>query len=447
MLQFSAEYLSRRAVLRTSAMMGAGAAAATLPFASTAFAQGIAEEDAQARWPSVAAFMRGYVDREMVSGMVATMGFGQDAPDILSAGTRTFDGSGAAGPDSIYRIYSMTKPITGLATVMLIDDGLLSLDQPLADIIPAFANMQVQKQYDGPITRDNLEPARRPITIRHLLTHTAGLGYSIIQQGPINAAYRQRGIVPGQISNMAIAQEIFGGRPAASLADFAEGLAQLPLVYQPGERWSYSVSLDLLGRVIEIVSGQQFDAFLQDRILGPCGMTSTGFQVKRGDADRLTGNYFVMAGIPIPIDLPRSSVYLHKPAFPFGGAGLVSTGRDYDRFLQMLAGYGEIEGKRVASETAVRLATSNLFPETLASNGGFETGGRSFGFGAGGLVGTGDTEGLFGWFGAAGTVGLVNMKWGLRHNLMTQYMPAETYQVQQQFPLMVAQDAAGLMLS
>lgn len=437
----SAEFLSRRAVLRSSAMLGAGAAASTLPFVSPAFAQGVP----QARWPAVASFVRGFVNQGKVAGMVATMGFGQNPADTIAAGTRTFGGSGAAGPDTIYRIYSMTKPITGLATVMLIDDGVLSLDQPLADIIPAFANMQVQKRYDGPITRDNLEPTARPITIRHLLTHTAGLGYSIIQQGPINAAYRQRGIVPGQISNMAIAQELFGGTPASSLAEFADGLAQLPLVYQPGERWSYSVSLDLLGRVIEVVSGQKFDAFLQDRILSPCGMTSTGFRVPRRDIDRLSGNYFIMGGVPIPVDLPRSSVFLDEPAFPFGGAGLVSTGRDYDRFLQMLAGWGEIEGTRVASEAAVRMASSNLFPETLAADGGFSNGGRSFGFGAGGLVGTGEAEGLFGWFGAAGTSGLVNLKWGLRHNLMTQYMPAETYEAQQRFPLVVAQDAMGMM--
>ncbi|WP_338243910.1 serine hydrolase domain-containing protein [Aurantiacibacter hainanensis] len=437
----AAAFLTRRAVLRGSAVMGAGAALAALPFASTAFAQ----QSAAARWPSVARFVNGYVDREIVSCMVATMGFGQQEPDIISAGTRTFAGDGAAGPDSLFRIYSMTKPITGLATVMCIDDGLLSLDQPLADIVPGFANMQVQKRYDGPITRDNLEPAVRPITIRHLLTHTAGLGYSIIQQGPINQAYRQRGIVPGQVSRMAIAQEIFGGRPASSLAEFAEGLSQLPLVYQPGTRWSYSVSLDLLGHVIEVVTGQDFARFLQSRIFEPCGMTSTGFRVDRDDVNRLTANYFLMGGLPIPVDMPRSSVFLDEPAFPFGGAGLVSSGRDYDRFLQMLAGRGEIEGRRVASEAAVEMATSNLFPDTLVQGGGFDSNGRQFGFGAGGLVGTGDTEGLFGWFGAAGTAGLVNMKHGLRHNLMTQYMPADAYDVQSDFPQVVARDAMQML--
>lgn len=440
MLQYASQkFVTRRAMLRTSAMLGAGALASSVPV--------FAREGAASRWPNVANFVNGYVDREIVACMVARMGFGQSEADTIAAGARTFGGRGGVDENTLFRIYSMTKPITGLATVMCIDDGLIALDQPLADILPAFSNMQVQRQYDGPITRDNLEPARRQITIRHLLTHTAGLGYSIIQQGPIKAAYRANGIVPGRISNMAIAQEIFGGSPARSLADFADGLAELPLVYQPGERWSYSVSLDLLGRVIEVATGQRFDAFLQDRIFTPCGMTSTGFRVPRRDVNRFTGNYFLLGGLPVPIDLPNSSVYLDEPAFPFGGAGLVSSARDYDRFLQMLAGWGEIEGTRVASEEAVRLATSDLFPDTLASNGGFSTNGRSFGFGAGGLVGRGDSEGLFGWFGAAGTVGLVNMQWGLRHSLMTQYMPADSYEVQGEFPLLVARDAMRMLPS
>ncbi|RIV89283.1 serine hydrolase domain-containing protein [Aurantiacibacter zhengii] len=438
--QSVSQSVSRRTMLRSSAMIGVGAAAATLPFSGPAFAR----ESAAVRWPTVANLVRGYVERDIVPCMVARIGLGQGEADTIAAGTRTFGGSGGVDEDTLFRIYSMTKPITGLATVMLIDDGLLELDQPLADVLPAFANMQVQRQYDGPITRDNLEPAVRPITIRHLLTHTAGLGYTIVQNGPINAAYRANGIVPGKVSNMALAQEIFGGAPAPSLADFADGLAELPLVYQPGTRWSYSVGLDLLGRVIEVASGQDFASFLEDRIFTPCGMTSTGFRVKREDVQRFTGNYFLLGGIPVPIDLPSSSVYLDEPAFPFGGAGLVSSARDYDRFLQMLAGRGVIEDTQVTSAAAVDLATSDLFPETLASNGRFQRNGRSFGFGAGGLVGTGETEGLFGWFGAAGTVGLVNKRWGLRHTLMTQYMPVDAYDVQGDFPLAVANDMARL---
>ena len=428
-------------MLRGSAALGAGAVLTASPFASLAFAQA----DPAAEWPQVAHLVRWNVEQRRVAGVVAAMGWQQRDPQFISAGKRTFDGNDAAGPDTLWRIYSMTKPVTGIATMLCVEDGLLELDQPLHDILPAFRNMQVQKRYDGPITADNLEPATRDITIRHLLTHTSGLGYSIIQNGPIKQAYGRAGLVPFSVSRMALAQDLMGGTPTDSLADFADGLAEMPLVYQPGTRWSYSVGLDLLGRVIEVVSGQSFDDFLQRRIFAPCGMDSTFFRVPRSQASRLAANYFVMGGLPLPIDLPGSSVFLDEPAFPFGGAGLVSSARDYDRFLQMLAGWGTIDGTQVMAEATARLAMSDLFPDTLAADGGFTRGSRRFGFGAGGLVGNGEAAGLFGWFGAAGTVGLVNTNVGLRQTLMTQYMPAEEYDLQQLFAERASQDAARIL--
>ena len=429
--------LSRRSLMRCGAMLGAGALAGGLPFGQAANAQ-----STSAQWPRVARLLSDFVASGRSPNAVVALGWGQNPPEYMGQGDTTFTSGVRANADSLYRIYSMTKPITGMATMMLIDEGLLSLDQPLAEVLPAFANMQVQKAYDGPITPDNLEPAERPITIRHLLTHTAGLGYSIVQQGPLAQAYAENGLNPAQVSRL----EVPGGLnspPALSLEVFADRLATMPLVYQPGTHWSYSVGLDLLGRVIEVVSGMSFDAFLQERIFGPCDMSSTWFQVPESEKERLTANYFVLEGQPLPVDLPESSVYLDKPAFPFGGAGLVSSPRDYDRFLMMLAGFGEIEGQRVMSEPAVRVATSNLFPDTLAPDGGFSSGDRVFGFGAGGMVGLGDAAGLFGWFGAAGTAGLVNLKAGLRQTFMTQYMPADM-DMQTAFPLAVAADAAAM---
>ena len=381
--------------------------------------------------------IEGYVSSRQVAGMVAAIGWGQAAPTFISRGKLAFDAAAPGGPDSLYRIYSMTKPITGMAAMILIDEGKLKLDQPLADILPAFAEMQVQRRADGPITPDNLIPAERPITIRHLLTHTAGLGYTIIQKGPLAEAYLREGLVPVSVSRL---QAIpgFGGVKAPSLKAFADRLAKLPLVYQPGTKWSYSVSLDLLGRVIEVASGQPFDTFLKSRILEPCGMKDTFFTVPAADARRLATSYYDLFGIPVPLDPGATSIYLQPPAFPFGGAGLVSTARDYDRFLQMLAGWGRLGTKRVMSEAAVRLGTSDLMPQTLAPGGGFRGG---FGFGAGGLVGKGEAEGLYGWFGAASTAGLVNMKWGLRHTLMTQLVSAEAEVLQKRFPTVVATDA------
>lgn len=430
---------SRRDMLRSTALLGAGAAVSALPFSQSAIAQ------ASADWPRVDALINSYVAGGRVANMVAGLGLGSDTPQFLGSGETSFSSGLAVGPDTLYRIYSMTKPITGMAVMMCIDDGLLSLDQPIAEIIPAFANMQVQKEYDGAITSDNLEPAARPITVRHCLTHTAGLGYGIVQQGPISEYFNANGLVPGQVSRLET-PGAFRGTPAPSLEAFAGQLAAAPLVLQPGTRWSYSVGLDLLGRVIEVVTGQAFDAFLHERIFAPCGMDSTFFRVPESEKARLTANYFVIDGNLVPIDLPASSIYLDEPAFPFGGAGLVSTSRDYDRFLLMLAGNGNLDGVQVMSEPAVRLGTSDLFPDTLDADGGFTFGELAFGFGAGGLVGRGDADGLFGWFGAAATVGLVNLKWGLRHNLMTQYMPSDTYPIYSEFPVAAGTDALALIL-
>ncbi len=425
-------YLSRRQLLRGTAALGAGAFLSGLPL-SRALAQ--AEN-----WPRVEQMIRSYVGEGKVANMVAALGWRDAAPEVLALGDTTLTSAVPAGADTLYRVYSMSKPITGMGAMLCIEDGLLALDQPIAEILPAFGEMQVQKVADGPITEDNLEPAERPITVRHCLTHTAGLGYTIVQQGPLNQAYNDLGIAAGQI-NRAGGFGSFSGTIAPSLEAFADNLATLPLVYQPGTHWSYSVALDLLGRVIEVVSGKSFDAFLKERIFDPCGMDSTSFRVAPEDVERFTANYFVIDGELVPVDVPGSSVFEDEPPFPFGGAGIISSARDYDRFLTMLAGGGVIDGTRVMEQASVRLATSNILPDTMTAEGAFTFGDRAFGYGAGGLVGQGDTEGLFGWFGAAGTCGLVNLRFGLRHCLMTQYMPAETYPVYGQFPLAVANDA------
>lgn len=428
---FSAE-LTRRGVLFNSALLGAGAAIGALPWgAGRARAQDIA-----AQWPTVTAMLDKYVSTQKLAGMTAAIGWGSRDPGFISRGKEGIDDPDACGPDSLFRIYSMTKPITGMAAMLLIDEGRLGLDQPLADLLPKFARMQVQVTPDGSIT--DLKPARTAITIRQLLTHSAGLGYSIIQKGPIKAAYEAEGLIPGQVSRMTL-PGLDRGKPVGSLALFADRLAEMPLVYEPGTTWSYSVGLDLLGRVIEVASGKPFDMFLNERIFGPTGMTSTYFQVPASEEHRLTGNYSPQMGMLLPIDPPKSSIYLDKPAFPFGGAGLVSSPRDYDRFLEMLAGYGKIGGKRVMSELAVRVGTSNLLPETVSTAGTMAAGA---GFGAGGRVGLGSDAGTYGWGGAAGTVAFVNLKYGLRASLYAQYMPSDAYPIHTEFPKAVQADLA-----
>ncbi|MDD3799778.1 MAG: serine hydrolase [Novosphingobium sp.] len=416
--------MSRRAFIGGGAALGAWQAFA--PYSALAQA---------APWPGVTRYTDGYVRSGKLAGAVAAMGWGQDALDVIARGQRTLEGAPVDG-DSLFRIYSMTKPVTGMAAMMLVDEGLLELDQPLAEILPKYQDMRVQRVPDGSIT--DLVPAERPITIRHLLTHTSGLGYSIVQEGPIKAAYVQAGLVPGRISRLPIA-ELFGARNTTlTLARFADRLAAMPLVYQPGTKWSYSVGLDLMGRVIEVVSGRPFDVFLQERLFDPLGMTSTFFRVPPDQVRRLTTNYGVLGGVLLPLDPAGASVFLSQPAFPFGGSGLVSSPRDYDRFLRMLLGFGKFEGKRVMAEQAVRTGTSNLLPQGIGTAGTFANGG---GFGAGGRVGLGREAGTFGWAGAAGTIAFADLKRGWRGGYYTQYMPATAYPIQKEFPEVAMKDA------
>lgn len=423
--------VSRRSVMRGGAWLTAGAAATTLPLSTGVFAR-----QGTASWHKVRSTVADYVDSGKVANMVAAMGWGQGELEIINSGTLQLDGLTKADGDSLYRIYSMTKPITGMATMMLIEDGAFTLDTPLADILPAYANMKVQKEYDGGIGADNLEPARTQITIRHLLTHTAGLGYGIVQKGPITKAYEEKGLIPGQVSRFPI-PGLSRAKPVDSLEKFADGLAELPLVLQPGSKWSYSVSLDLLGRVIEVVSGKPFDTFLQERLFKPAGMTSTWFKVPQSEVGRLTTNYGVLNGLLLPIDPAGASIYLDEPAFPFGGAGLVSSPNDYDRFLRMLVGKGTIDEVEVMKPDTVRVATSDMLPEGAVLAGTWVAGQK---FGAGGRV----TGTAYGWGGAAGTAAFADLQSGLRAALFTQYMPSEAYTIQREFPELVLADLAAM---
>jgi CubicO group peptidase (beta-lactamase class C family) len=400
-----------------------------------------------APWPNLDALVHRYVDARKVSGMVVALGFAERDPAIIAAGVDSFTAPRRSDADSIYRIYSMTKPITGMAAMMLIDEGKLGLDQPLYEILPAFKTMKVQKVYDGPITADNLEPAVRPITIRMLLTHTSGLGYGIVQSGPIAKAYQERGVVPGLVTRLQTLP-VFRGTAVPSLKLFADRLAEFPLVYQPGTRWSYSMGADLMGRVIEVVSGQKFDDFLQHRLLDPLGMGDTHFQVPRSDAERMTTSYYLADGTLIPIDLGSDSVFMDRPPFPFGGSGLASTPRDYDKFLHMLAGHGSFDGREVMSASAVAMGTSNLLPDTVQQKPdrqGLDLDLDKYGFGAFGRVGKGSRASIYGWAGAAGTIGFVDTRTGLRAGLYTQYMPSGAYPLLDEFPAAILADIPTLL--
>jgi CubicO group peptidase (beta-lactamase class C family) len=390
--------------------------------------------DAPRAYPAVQPLFEGYVQAKKMPGIVGAFGEGAAPPTFVAAGAIADDpGAAKATPDTLWRVYSMTKPITGMAAMMLIEDGKLRLDQPIGELIPAFRTMRV---LTDPANSLASRPASTPITVRHLLTHTAGLGYSIVTKGPLLKEYERLGILPFT-TNAQVETTLAGVRPK-SLAEFADRVATLPLIAEPGTVWSYSIGLDLLGRVIEVASGMSFEDFLQRRMFGPLGMRSTYWTVPQTEAGRLATAYAWAGEARIPIDPGATSAYLKPPAFPYGGAGLVMSTRDYDRFLAMLANGGTVDGVRVMKPETVRLGMSNLLPNGVTFSGVAETTGGTpgggMGFGAGGSVTLRDTpgglsKGTYGWGGAAGTKAFVDPVRKLRATVMVNYIPSEKWPV------------------
>ncbi len=404
----------------------------------------LAGSPARALWqtpayPGLRAFIDGYVSSRRLPGAIAAVGRGSAALELIAAGTIAADSRRAVDGDTLWRLYSQTKPVTGIAAMILIDERRMALDQPIASILPAFADTRVLARPDAPL--DETVAMATPLTVRHLLTHTGGLGYGLGRGNAVDRAWQERGLTPGQVSKLPL-PGFPPGRTLGPLDRWADAVAQLPLIGQPGVAWRYSAGLDLLGRVIEVVSGQPFDAFLKQRIFDPLGMASTSFTVATADVPRFATNYAPIGGALLPIDPAAASIYLDAPSFPFGGAGLVSSANDYDRFLAMLLGEGALGGTRILSPESARLAMSNLLPEGVDTAGTFVAG---QGFGAGGRVSLPSSPGgagLFGWGGAAGTIGFVHRGIGLRFGGYANYMPAEAYDFQRRIGELAIADVA-----
>ena len=354
-----------------------------------------------------------------VPGIVIVTGIGDALPQTIAEGRIAIEPDAPrADADSLWRVYSMTKPITGIAAMILVEEGKLGLDQPISDFIPAFKDMKVLVDPAKDLTS---RPATRPITVRNLLTHTAGLGYSIVTKGPLLDEYNRLGINPAQV-NALMEPGMRAARPA-SLEEFANRVATLPLIADPGAKWSYSIGLDVLGRVIEVAGGMPFDQFVDTRIFAPLKMRDSYWTVPQAKARILATNYMAPG---IAADLGATSVWLRPPSFPYGGAGLVMSARDYDRFLRMLLNGGTLEGARVLKPETVKLAMSDLLPSsvdrsTLAHM--TADSGAPMGFGAGGSVYLADKpggpgRGTYGWAGAAGSIGWVDPVHKLRATMM-----------------------------
>ncbi|MEH3045646.1 serine hydrolase domain-containing protein [Sphingomonas adhaesiva] len=391
--------------------------------------------------PATQALFDGYVAQKRVPGIVGAFGVGDWPTAFVASGRIAYDASApAAGPDSLWRVYSMTKPVTAMAAMILIEEGKIGLDDPLSKYFPAFAHMRV---LTSPDTSLDSRPATKPITIRELLTHTAGLGYNINAKGPLLKEYERLGILPAQLNAPTEAQAR-AVRPT-TLAEFANRVATVPLIAEPGTTWHYSIGLDVMGAVIEKASGMPFDRFVQTRLFDPLKMTSTFWQVPAAETARFATNYAVVNGQSLPIDPAATSPYLQKPSFPYGGAGLVSSARDYDRFLHMVQDGGILDGVRVLKPETIALATSNLLPAGVTFTGVTPGANTNAGYGAGGYVILADKPGVmagtWGWDGAANTVAWANPTRRMRGVVMVNIFPPGSLPLRAELPRALMTDA------
>ena len=356
-----------------------------------------------------------------------------------AAGLRNVEAGLPMEKDTIFRLYSQTKPVTGAAVMMLFEEGHFLMTDPIAKYLPEFAEMHVYLgEQDGEI---QTEPAV-PITIQHLATHTAGLTYGFFPT-PVGKMYADVLDAPKETSG------------PDSLEAWAAALAELPLVAQPGAEWHYSVGMDVLGRLVEVVSGMSFGEFLQQRIFDPLGMVDTGFHVPDDKLDRFAANY-----TPTPdggmqlADAPETSSYRRPPAVEMGGEGLVGTVGDYLRFAEMLANKGEYGGQRLLGRKTVEFMTSNHltpdFPDDPMTTlfgmlgGGDRAWGAGFGI-TGSVVTNPATYGLpvspgtYAWGGAATTHFWVDHAEELVGIVHTQLLPDGTYPVRDLMQLLTYQ--------
>ncbi|MFZ0678448.1 serine hydrolase domain-containing protein [Candidatus Binatus sp.] len=323
--------------------------------------------------------------------------------------------------DTIFRLYSMTKPITSVALMTLFEQGHFQLNDPVSRFIPAWRDHKVWVSGED-ASIETAAPVR-PMTMRHVLSHTGGLTYGATNH-PVDRAYRDAGV----------------GRGAGeTLSGFAEKLAKVPLRYQPGERWMYSLSTDVCGYLVEAISGKSFDRYLQETIFDPLDMKDTAFMVAQRKADRFAANYERQADKTLKlIDDPERSNYLKQPTFFSGGGGLTGTTADYLRFCEMLRRGGELDGVRILGPRTIELMHLNHLAggkdlSGMAIGAFSETAYEGVGFGLGFAMTLGQVEagalggGDYYWGGAASTIFWVDPKEDMLVIFMTQLMPSATF--------------------
>jgi CubicO group peptidase (beta-lactamase class C family) len=362
--------------------------------------------------------LSGYVQRGAVPGLVAAVAK-RDSTHIETLGRLDADRGEAVSRESIFRIASMSKPITAVAALMLVEDCVLRLDDPVEEFLPELADRRVLKSPASPL--DETVPAERPITLRDLLSFRAGFGGVWDPTWPITAAMQERGIAP--------APPRLSAEPTPEPDEYMRRLGELPLVYQPGEAWLYHLGIAVTGVLIARASGRNFPEFLRRRIFEPLGMDDTGFHVPPDKQDRLVSAYSPdpETGSLTLADPGENGVWSEPPEFPDGGGDLVSTVDDYLAFARMLLGGGTYSGTRLLSRPTVELMTTDQLTEENKLHGGLTPGmWDAAGWGFGVQVTTARTAqasvGRYGWNGGLGTLWFNDPREQLIGILLTQRM-------------------------
>ncbi len=380
--------------------------------------------------------MQWYVDEELLSSCATLVMHGTEVVDVGLFGFMDVETREPLRLDGIHRIYSNTKLITSVAAMMLHERGLFDLDDPVEKYLPEFADMQVLTEDAASL--DETVPAERSITPRHLLSHTSGLSYGFMEPDSlIDKGYAAAGL----------------GDYDEPLSDFCVQLGDFPLVFQPGTEWRYSFATDVVARLIEVLSGERFDSFLETSIFSPLEMVDTGFHVPPDKHDRFVTMYsgpdlldHTKPGL-LKVDDPVTGSFSQPRELLMGGGGLVSTLRDYTQFMQMLIGGGKWRGRRIISEDSVLLMRRNQLPEGIHVNfPDRPLPGTMFGLGFALLehpesdYPTG-SKGEYGWRGAAGTAAWVAPKSNVAGICFTQRMPAAFHPYIDEFSRFVYESA------
>ena len=386
------------------------------------------------RLSRICPWIRAYVEAKKLPGALTLVARRGEVVFLDCLGWRDLEARTPLELNSIFRFYSMSKPITSVAVMMLYEEGWFQLDDPVSKFIPELEDMKVYRQ--GEASRILCEPAASPITIQQLLTHTSGLTYGFSGDDEISRQYYE-------------ARADFGCK-SGPLCEVVARLAEIPLVNHPGTRWNYGVSTDVLGYLVEVVSGTTLDRFLAERVFAPLGMVDTAFSVPASKLDRFCSLYGPSEEGKMKLLDPVDGRYVEGRVTTFsGGGGLVSTLSDYYRFLRMLRRRGELEEVRLLSRKTVEYMTTNHLPGDLAAMGQAsfnETTFAGIGFGLGFSVmldparaGVMGSAGEYSWGGMASTAFWVDPVEDMTVIFLTQLSPSDTYPLRRELRVLTYQ--------